>query len=74
MDLRKIKALIDLLEKSNLTEIEIKEGEESVRISRTVARPGCPSCWRASTCTRRSSSGSASQGGVDSWRVVTVTA
>lgn len=34
MDLRKIKALIDLLEKSNLTEIEIKEGEESVRLSR----------------------------------------
>jgi acetyl-CoA carboxylase biotin carboxyl carrier protein len=34
MDLRKIKALIDLLEKSGLTEIEIKEGEESVRLSR----------------------------------------
>ncbi len=35
MDLRKIKKLIDLLEESNLTEIEIKEGEESVRLSRT---------------------------------------
>ena len=34
MDLRKIKKLIDLLEESNLAEIEIKEGEESVRISR----------------------------------------
>ena len=34
MDLRKIKKLIDLLEESNLTEIEIKEGEESVRLSR----------------------------------------
>ncbi|MFT3807689.1 acetyl-CoA carboxylase biotin carboxyl carrier protein [Arenimonas sp.] len=34
MDLRKIKALIDLLEKSNLAELEIKEGEESVRLSR----------------------------------------
>ena len=35
MDLRKIKKLIDLLEESNLTEIEIKEGEESVRLART---------------------------------------
>ena len=37
MDLRKIKKLIDLLEESNLAEIEIKEGEESVRLARTVA-------------------------------------
>jgi acetyl-CoA carboxylase biotin carboxyl carrier protein len=35
MDLRKIKKLIDLLEASNLAEIEIKEGEESVRLART---------------------------------------
>ena len=34
MDLRKIKKLIDLLEESNLNEIEIKEGEESVRLAR----------------------------------------
>ena len=34
MDLRKIKTLIDILEQSNLAEIEIKEGEESVRLSR----------------------------------------
>lgn len=34
MDLRKIKKLIDLLEDSNLAEIEIKEGEESVRLAR----------------------------------------
>jgi acetyl-CoA carboxylase biotin carboxyl carrier protein len=34
MDLRKIKKLIDLLEESNLAELEIKEGEESVRLSR----------------------------------------
>ena len=38
MDLRKIKKLIDLLEESNLAEIEIKEGEESVRLSR-VPKP-----------------------------------
>lgn len=35
MDLRKIKKLIDLLEESNLAEIEIKEGEESVRLARS---------------------------------------
>jgi len=34
MDLRKIKKLIDLLEESNLSELEIKEGEEVVRLSR----------------------------------------
>ena len=39
MDLRKIKKLIDLLEESNLAEIEIKEGEESVRLAR-VPRGG----------------------------------
>jgi acetyl-CoA carboxylase biotin carboxyl carrier protein len=37
MDLRKIKALIDLLDKSNLAELEIKEGEESVRLARHPA-------------------------------------
>lgn len=34
MDIRKIKRLIELLEESGINEIEIKEGEESVRISR----------------------------------------
>jgi acetyl-CoA carboxylase biotin carboxyl carrier protein len=34
MDIRKVKKLIELLEDSNIQEIEIKEGEESVRISR----------------------------------------
>ena len=34
MDIRKIKKLIELLEESNLTEIEIVEGEESVRLIR----------------------------------------
>jgi len=37
MDLRKIKKLIDLLEESNLAEIEIKEGEESVRLARVTS-------------------------------------
>lgn len=34
MDIRKVKKLIELLEASNLTEIEIVEGEESVRLTR----------------------------------------
>ncbi len=45
MDLRKIKKLIDLLEGSDLAELEIKEGEETVRLSRaarTVAAPPFP--------------------------------
>jgi len=40
MDLRKIKKLIELLEESNLSELEIHEGEESVRLSR--AGTGAP--------------------------------
>ena len=34
MDIRKVKKLIELLESSDVAEIEIKEGEEAVRISR----------------------------------------
>ena len=37
MDIRKIKKLIELLEESSLTELEIVEGEESVRLSRVGA-------------------------------------
>lgn len=39
MDIRKVKKLIELLEESNIDEIEIKEGEESVRISRNRINP-----------------------------------
>jgi acetyl-CoA carboxylase biotin carboxyl carrier protein len=39
MDIRKIKKLIELIEKSDITEIEINEGEESVRISRHTNQP-----------------------------------
>jgi acetyl-CoA carboxylase biotin carboxyl carrier protein len=51
MDIRKVKKLIELLEESGISEIEISEGEESVRISRypkpgtvstTVAMPAAP--------------------------------
>ncbi|MFT4767929.1 MAG: acetyl-CoA carboxylase biotin carboxyl carrier protein [Glaciecola sp.] len=37
MDIRKVKKLIELLEESGIGEIEIKEGEESVRISRGIS-------------------------------------
>ena len=39
MDMRKIKKLIELLQSTGVAEIEIREGEESVRITREVARP-----------------------------------
>ena len=38
MDIRKVKKLIELLEASDVAEIEIKEGEEAVRISRASTR------------------------------------
>lgn len=37
MDLRKLKKLIDLVEESGIAEIEVTEGEEKVRITRTIA-------------------------------------
>jgi acetyl-CoA carboxylase biotin carboxyl carrier protein len=37
MDLRKLKTLIELVESSGIAELEISEGEERVRITRTVA-------------------------------------
>ena len=39
MDIRKVKKLMELLEESGMAEIEIKEGEESVKISRYGASP-----------------------------------
>ena len=39
MDIRKIKKLIEMLQESDLNEIEIQEGEESVRISRGSTQP-----------------------------------
>ncbi|CDL82466.1 acetyl-CoA carboxylase biotin carboxyl carrier protein [Xenorhabdus szentirmaii] len=42
MDIRKIKKLIELVEESGISELEISEGEESVRISRTTAAPAMP--------------------------------
>lgn len=39
MDIRKIKKLIEIIEESDIAELEIKEGEESIRISRYSASP-----------------------------------
>jgi len=45
MDIRKVKKLIELLQESDVAEIEIHEGEESVRISRTG--PAAPTIYAA---------------------------
>lgn len=42
MDIRKVKKLIELLEESGIAELEIREGEESVRISRGGNQPAGP--------------------------------
>ncbi len=39
MDIRKIKKLIDMISQSDIAELEISEGEESIRISRYLAPP-----------------------------------
>ena len=54
MDIRKIKKLIELLEESGLAEIEITEGEESVRIARVSQRKGRRSGRRPATIGMRS--------------------
>ncbi|RJT23597.1 acetyl-CoA carboxylase biotin carboxyl carrier protein [Buttiauxella izardii] len=47
MDIRKIKKLIELVEESGISELEISEGEESVRISRAPANAGYPMMQQA---------------------------
>ena len=42
MDLRKIKKLMELLEESGIAEIEVKEGEESIKLSRSINTPSIP--------------------------------
>jgi len=42
MDMRKIRKLIELIKETGIAEIEIKEGEESVRISREISRASTP--------------------------------
>ncbi len=59
MDIRKIKKLIEMLEESTFDELEIKEGEESIRIARnrpiatnqtTYCAPAAPAPVAASCC------------------------
>ncbi|MFC3394064.1 acetyl-CoA carboxylase biotin carboxyl carrier protein [Brenneria rubrifaciens] len=47
MDIRKIKKLIELVEESGIAELEISEGEESVRISRAPVTPSYPMMQQA---------------------------
>lgn len=47
MDIRKVKKLIELLESCDIAEIEIKEGEESVRISRGSTSAPAPIAYQA---------------------------
>ncbi|PSV29900.1 MULTISPECIES: acetyl-CoA carboxylase biotin carboxyl carrier protein [unclassified Photobacterium] len=47
MDIRKIKKLIELVEESGIAELEISEGEESVRISRSVPATAMPQQYMA---------------------------
>ena len=54
MDIRKVKKLIELLESSDIAEIEIKEGEESVRISRGSTSAPAPIAYQAPAPVARS--------------------
>ena len=47
MDMRKIKKLIELIQETGVAEIEIKEGEESVRIARETTRAAGPVVYTA---------------------------
>ena len=51
MDIRKVKKLIELLEESGLSEIEITEGEDTVRITRRIPKDPKPTKVYASTDT-----------------------
>ncbi len=82
MDIRKVKKLIELLEDSNLSEIEIHEGEESVRLSRqsaaaqvampapTIAAPVQPHAAPAAPPPAASSETESSDGGLPDGHVV----
>jgi acetyl-CoA carboxylase biotin carboxyl carrier protein len=60
MDIRKVKKLIELLEESDVAEIEIHEGEESVRISRHGSAP-MPYMMQAPTAAPAAASAPAAQ-------------
>ncbi|WP_457673187.1 acetyl-CoA carboxylase biotin carboxyl carrier protein [Thiolapillus sp.] len=60
MDIRKVKKLIELLEASDIAEIEIHEGEESVRISRHGTLPPPPAAPAPVAVAAASAAGAAS--------------
>lgn len=51
MDLRKLKKLIDLVEESGIAEIEVTEGEEKVRITRSVVAPAVQTVYASAPTT-----------------------
>ncbi len=82
MDIRKVKKLIELLEESGIAELEIQEGEESVRISRhgshapaaapaaPPAQPAAPAAPAPAPAPAEDSSGGEAGGGLSSGHVV----
>ena len=45
MDLRKLKKLIDLVQESGISELEVTEGEEKVRIAKTLTTAAAPMAY-----------------------------
>jgi acetyl-CoA carboxylase biotin carboxyl carrier protein len=78
MDIRKIKKLIELLEESGIAELEIREGEESVRIARggsapvhaPAPAPAAPPAPAAGTGTPAATEPADTSGGLPSGHVV----
>lgn len=66
MDIRKVKKLIEMLEASNLGEIEIREGEESIRISRlsSVTTPVTTTVMTSAPAAPPTTAGTGPEGGV----------
>ncbi len=58
MDIRKIKKLIELVEESGISELEISEGEESVRISRAAPAASFPANATSLRCTNHAAASS----------------
>lgn len=54
VDLRKVKKLIELVEESGITELEVRDGEETIRIARHVLAQGAPAPVPAVTSQRAS--------------------
>jgi acetyl-CoA carboxylase biotin carboxyl carrier protein len=66
MDIRKVKKLIEMLEESSLAEIEINEGEESIRISRaSTVVPAAPAPMMAAPAAHAPAAAPAPSGSAD---------